>query len=221
MHRLKNADYLWHNNVELLFLFIKLTMPNKVPATESDGRKQRTNDSRLKIVEAMLQLIREGNISPSAEQVASKAQVGLRTVFRRFNEMELLFRELASEIHRTFSPELHKPIVGNTWQEKLMDVLDRKLHIYEKVRPFREAAKYHMHASEFIQKDSQYWQKTEKMILQSILPKKVNDNPVLFNALNTSLGYEYWLSLNANNGLSKKQISQTITLSVMSLLKEA
>ncbi len=196
-------------------------MPNTALATESDGRKQRTNDSRLKIVEAMLQLIREGNIAPSAEQVASKAQVGLRTVFRRFNEMELLFRELASEIHRTFSPELHKPIVGDTWQEKLLDVLDRKLNIYEKVHPFREAAKYHMHTSEFIQKDTEYWQKTEKMILQSILPQKVKSCPILFNALNTCLGYEYWLSLNANNGLSKQQISQTMTLAVTSLLKEA
>jgi AcrR family transcriptional regulator len=196
-------------------------MPNTAPATESDGRKQRTNDSRLKIVEAMLQLIREGNIAPSAEQVASKAQVGLRTVFRRFNEMELLFRELASEIHRTFAIELHKPILGDTWQEKLLDVLDRKLNIYETVRPFREAAKYHMHTSEFIQQDAEYWQKTEKVALQSILPSNVKDNMVLFNALKTCLGYEYWLSLHTNNGLSKKQIAQTMTFAVTSLLKQA
>jgi AcrR family transcriptional regulator len=196
-------------------------MPNTAPAIEPDGRKQRTNDSRLKIVEAMLQLIREGNIAPSAEQVASKAQVGLRTVFRRFNEMELLFRELASEIHRTFATELHKPILGDTWQEKLLNVLDRKLNIYETVRPFREAAKYHMHTSEFIQQDAEYWQKTEKETLQSILPHNVKDNTVLFNALKTCLGYEYWLSLHTNNGLSKKQIAQTMTFAVTSLLKQA
>ncbi|HAY44774.1 MAG TPA: transcriptional regulator, partial [Gammaproteobacteria bacterium] len=53
----------------------------------SDGRHQRSRDSKRKIVTAMLELVRAGIIAPTAEEVAARANVGLRTVFRRFKDM--------------------------------------------------------------------------------------------------------------------------------------
>ena len=60
------------------------------PTEERDGRRLRSQDSRARIVAAMLDLIREGEIAPSAELVASRANVGLRTVFRHFKDMDSL-----------------------------------------------------------------------------------------------------------------------------------
>ncbi len=187
---------------------------------DSDGRKQRTNDTRQKIIKAMLQLILEGNITPNAEQVAAKAEVGLRTVFRRFNEMEILFRELAGEIHRTFMPEFSKPILGDTWQEKLFDVLERKMVIYDKVRPFRNAAYYHMQTSDYLRNDIKRWDKAEKTILEIVLPFQEKDNRVLFGALSVCSGYSSWHSLHVDHGLSKKQTLEAIKTMVMALIKD-
>ncbi len=187
---------------------------------DSDGRKQRTNDTRQKIIKAMLQLILEGNVSPNAEQVAAKAEVGLRTVFRRFNEMEILFRELAGEIHRTFMPEFSKPIMGDTWQEKLFDVLERKMVIYEKVRPYRNAAYYHMQTSDYLRKDIERWDKAEKTVLQNVLPFKEKDKQILFAALSVCSGYSSWHSLHYDHGLSKKQTLQSIKITVLALIKD-
>jgi AcrR family transcriptional regulator len=55
---------------------------------EADGRRQRSSRSRERIVLAMIDLIRAGEMSPAAARVAEKANVGLRTVFRHFEEME-------------------------------------------------------------------------------------------------------------------------------------
>ena len=60
-----------------------------------DGRLHRSMATRRKIVTALETLIRAGTLSPTAEQVAVQAQVGLRTVFRHFDDMETLYREIS------------------------------------------------------------------------------------------------------------------------------
>ncbi len=72
------------------------------PTQAIDGRTLRANNSRQKIVDAMLSLVRAGDISPSAESVATTANVGLRTVFRRFSEMEILYREMIIDLKCLF-----------------------------------------------------------------------------------------------------------------------
>ena len=58
---------------------------------ETDGRIQRSERSREAIVRGMLELIGAGNLSPTAQQIASHANVGVRTVFRHFSDMNTLF----------------------------------------------------------------------------------------------------------------------------------
>ena len=62
----------------------------------------------------MIALVREGEMSPSAAQVAERASVGLRTVFRHFDEMEILYREIAEVTRARILPALLKPYVGLT-----------------------------------------------------------------------------------------------------------
>jgi AcrR family transcriptional regulator len=187
---------------------------------ELDGRKQRTNNSRQKIVEAMLQLIREGTVSPSAEQVAAKAEVGLRTVFRRFSEMELLFRELAGEIQRIIKPETAKPILGDTWQEKVFNLLERRVSIYQVILPYRVAANFHMYTSKFLRQDLMYWNQFETSILASILPINEQDNFTTFHALNGCMCYDYWQALTSANGLTSEQAEETMKITITHLIKD-
>ena len=67
-------------------------------AGDVDGRRRRSVRSRQRIVEALLGLIRDGEMHPSAAQVAQKAGVSLRTVFRHFEDMESLNREMGAII---------------------------------------------------------------------------------------------------------------------------
>ena len=72
--------------------------PDEPPAQEErDGRRLRSIDSRARIVKAMLALIEEGDMAPGAEAVAARAEVGLRTVFRHFKDMESLYRDVGRD----------------------------------------------------------------------------------------------------------------------------
>ena len=59
-----------------------------------DGRRARREQNVEAVVEAMLDLLGEGNISPAAAMVAERSGVSLRSVFRYFDDMDSLM-ELA------------------------------------------------------------------------------------------------------------------------------
>ena len=62
----------------------------------SDGRSERSRTSRAKILEATLALIIQNGGQPSAKEVAERANVGLRSGFRHFSDMESLMVDLNS-----------------------------------------------------------------------------------------------------------------------------
>ena len=64
---------------------------------KSDGRLLRSERSRRLIIESMINLVDEGFLVPTAQQVAQRADVGIRSVFRHFDDMDDIF-ETANEI---------------------------------------------------------------------------------------------------------------------------
>lgn len=57
----------------------------------SDGRRQRSERSQVAIIEAALALMDEGILVPTAQQVADRAGVGIRSFFRHFPDMDSLW----------------------------------------------------------------------------------------------------------------------------------
>jgi len=56
-----------------------------------DGRLSRTMRSRLAICEACLDLVQEGVLQPSADQVAERAGVSRRSIFNHFADLAELY----------------------------------------------------------------------------------------------------------------------------------
>ncbi len=57
----------------------------------SDGRRQRSERSQVAIIEAALALMDEGILVPTAQLVADRAGVGIRSFFRHFPDMDSLW----------------------------------------------------------------------------------------------------------------------------------
>ena len=74
------------------------------PSEASDGRVRRGERSRDAIVQALFELIGAGATTPTAQQVAQRAGVGLRSVFRHFRDMESLFAEVDARLLREVKP---------------------------------------------------------------------------------------------------------------------
>ncbi len=64
-------------------------MPSAVQGL--DGRQSRSARSRLAICEACLDLVQEGALQPSADQVAERAGVSRRSIFNHFSDLAELY----------------------------------------------------------------------------------------------------------------------------------
>ena len=74
-----------------------------------DGRTARGQRTRSSVVDALLALQEEGDLSPTAQQVAGRAGVALRTVFGHFSDMETLWSE-AGQRHLSKLAQLAQPV---------------------------------------------------------------------------------------------------------------
>src|SRR3954454_6085318 len=61
-----------------------------------DGRTARAQRTRAAVVDALLQLINEGDLRPTAPRIAERAKVSLRSVFQHFSDLEALYAAATS-----------------------------------------------------------------------------------------------------------------------------
>lgn len=105
-----------------------------------DGRLARSERSREAIVEAMLALVGEGAASPTAEQVAERARVGIRTVFRHFRDMESLFAAMDARIEADVAPRYAGPPPAGDPDARLRALVARRCRLYEAIAPYQRAS---------------------------------------------------------------------------------
>mgnify|MGYP000066459208 CR=1 FL=1 len=120
------------------------------PNARPDGRRERSRSSHKRIVEAMMGLIEGGDLSPSAARVAEEAGVGLRTVFRHFDDMDALYREISKIIGERIWPIVTAPYPDNDWRANLRDLTRRRVRVFETMLPFRLAANIKRYQSPYL-----------------------------------------------------------------------
>jgi AcrR family transcriptional regulator len=183
-----------------------------------DGRRLRSEASRARIVEAMLELTRAGIISPSAEQVALRAGVGLRTVFRHFTDLESLFAEMGEAIEVELRALADEPFVGATWRERVLELVARRGEGFEVIAPFRRAADPLRHGSPALQSDHAKLTEALRDILLRQLPDEVSADAPLVEALDLLLSYEAWDRLRGDQRLSPDAARAALSRAVSALL---
>ena len=74
-------------------------MPTGEPNT--DGRRLRRDNNRTAVVNALLMLYQEGNLSPSTEEIAARSGVSSRSLFRYFDDVDDLAQSaIVTEVER-------------------------------------------------------------------------------------------------------------------------
>jgi AcrR family transcriptional regulator len=184
---------------------------------ELDGRRQRSNESRRRIALAMLELAREGEVDPSANEVADRAGVGRRTVFRLFNDMEGLYREMHGVMTERLTPMFAAPFTGKTWRERVDELIERRSRIFEEMLPIKSAAEVHRHHSEFLQSGHRKITKLQRQALLEVLPASIAQGEKL-EALDLVLSFEAWRRLRHEQRLPVKQATATLRMLARALL---
>ncbi len=183
----------------------------------TDGRRRRSERSRGNIVAAMLALVAEGAIRPSADDVAMRAGVGLRSVFRHFNDMESLYAEMATTISRGYESAL-VPFVAKDWRGRLMEAFGRRVDVYDNLLAFKRAADVHRHESPALETNYQTVQAFLRNRLQAILPDEIKADGLIFETLDMLMSFETWQRLRLDQRLPAESAKRLIERQIDLLL---
>ena len=167
-----------------------------------DGRRNRTVTTRKKIVQAFFELIREGHLEPTAEDVSVRAKMGIRTVFRHFDDMETLYGQVNAEMRKMVTAMLPFEYRSVQWQERLLESLEARYLLFEAMTPFFMVAQLHRHKSAVINTNVKHANELERTILKNLIPKETQADESRFEALCMLLSLEAWIRLRREQGLS-------------------
>jgi len=185
-----------------------------------DGRRERSDASRRKIVDAMLELAREGQPAPSADAVAERAGVGRRTVFRLFKDMESLYREMHAVMIARIEHIRAIEIEGEGWRDRFACLVDRRIRLFEEIMPIEAAANVHRHHSEFLRNAHAANSAMLRDIMVFVLPKAAKADADLVEALDLALSIEAWRRMRLDRGLSLKAARRVVERSANALLAD-
>src|SRR5436305_14693782 len=111
----------------------------RASAAGSDGRVRRAERSGQAIVDALLELVGDGILEPTAQQVAARAGVGIRTVFRRFSDVESLFAELGARVQAEALPLLVGGRPSGDLTERARALAGQRATFFERIAPYKRA----------------------------------------------------------------------------------
>ncbi|MBY0583622.1 MAG: TetR/AcrR family transcriptional regulator [Sphingomonas sp.] len=150
----------------------------------------------------MLELVGAGDIQPSAAKVAEAAGVGLRTVFRHFDDMDSLYREMSEAIEAKAVPIMLQPFVAEHWRDRVREIAERRVELFEMILPFRISASLKRFQSPFLMQDYRRMLRLERSTVEAVLPADVMADPVQTGALHLTLNFQCWRSLRHDQELS-------------------
>lgn len=200
------------------------TLENAVDVPEmafesEDGRKRRSERSREQIIEAMFELVRQGELDPGAARIAEVANVSLRTVFRHFEEVDGLYQEMNRRVKAEVMPIVEAPFNATNWQDTVRELVDRRSEVFERIMPFRVCGSVRRFRSPFLMQGHQEFVSMERAILDSVLPEEIRSDTVLEAAFDSVLGFETWRRMRQDRGLSVAESRETIRHLIEALLK--
>ena len=157
-----------------------------------DGRRLRSNRSRRVIVEAMLQLIDGGNLVPTAQQVADHAKVGIRSVFRHFEDMEAIFAT-ADELWRNDFVDKTGDVDSKLPPEqRIAEVVAKLARLYESNSNILKSTATRRWRSAFLKQNYAMYQARIRKDIQKALPELAQLSPPRQEAIFATLSFECW-----------------------------
>jgi AcrR family transcriptional regulator len=185
-------------------------------AERVDGRKARADDNRRRIAQAMIDLLQQGETDPSADLIAAHAGVGRRTVFRLFDDMDGLYRDMHAIMLARVEPILAAPLAGATPRERLFDIIERRARAFEEILPIKSAADAVRHRSAFLKEGHARFTAMQRQIILFVAPKRLARETR--EALDLALSFETWRRLRREQRLSVKSAKAVVWRLVVALL---
>ena len=163
---------------------------------EDDGRQQRAVRGRQQVSAALVALVVEHGRIPNVDEVAARAGVSRRSVFRYFDGVSALEVETARVMRALVTERVPVPVADGSIDERLITLVRHRAELYERITPVRrflEAAQQRGNAAfaDFIADG----QRLLREHLELTLRPELTTAPHLAAVLELLTSWEAWVAL--------------------------
>jgi len=185
----------------------------------SDGRQRRSERSREAIVQALLELVGQGILRPTAQEGAEAAGVGIRTVFRHFTDMESLFAAMDLRVQAQALPLLGDAAAAGSFENRLLTLLGQRTELFEEIAPYKRSGNAARARSPFLRGRHAALVRRLRADLLRWLPELREADDEIVEAFDVALSFETWDRLRSDQRLGRDRAHTVMERMVLALAR--
>ena len=185
----------------------------------ADGRRLRREQNREAVLDAMVSLFTEGALQPTTDEIAERAGVSARSLFRYFDDVEDLYRA-AIERHLAAARPLLDLGVGPEapLPVRVERLVDARLRMYDAVGPAARAARASAHRSPVVAGQLREARSFLRRQLRSLFAPELAGRPAVLPAVDVLCSFESYDLLRGDQRMSRASAEAALTAALMELL---
>jgi TetR/AcrR family transcriptional regulator of autoinduction and epiphytic fitness len=192
------------------------------PGERVDGRSARADRTRAALKDALLALLEEGDLKPTAERIAARAGVSERTLFQHFPDREALFQGAAvTQADRIVGLLEPLPPTAAPVAERVAALAAQRALVLEFVTPVRRGALLIEPWSETVSSWLQALRGGAAAEVERLFEPELagrTDRAELLAGLVNAAAWPAWESLRAHQGLSEDAAEAVMRYTLAALL---
>jgi TetR/AcrR family transcriptional regulator, regulator of autoinduction and epiphytic fitness len=190
----------------------------------TDGRVRRGAENRSALVEALVSLYEEGDLTPTAAAIAERAGVAVRSVYGHFGDVESLAAEVSERQWQLHGRLMESEAITGTLSERVDQLVARRSELFEAIAPVRRAALLHVHHNETIATNLRRLARRQRaQIAQTFAPEIAHVGRArtaeLLDAADLLLAWEAWERLRAQQGCTVVRARRVLATALIRLLE--
>jgi AcrR family transcriptional regulator len=194
-------------------------MSKIITTPERDGRHQRTERSRTALINAALALINEGVLIATAQQIADRAEVGIRTFFRHFDDMATLAEAVNLSIRDNYEAIALGGDRSGTIEQRIQRAVEHRADVYEQNYNVILSTLAQRWRLDIVKKNYARNQRGLRKDLDSWLPELKKITTEQREAVDAISSFDMWHRLRDHQDLSITNSTHIITNMLHGLLK--
>jgi len=200
-------------------------MSTSAPPPSIDGRNLRAQRTREAVAEALLDLLQRGVLRPTAIQVAARAGVSERAVFRHFDDLEGLIATVAQQQIQRVAPQFSQRIPPDcSLPERINTLVTRRAALYERITPVRRAALLQEPFSTAVAQRLGWWRDRLRTEVAQVFAPELARLPValrreVLDALGAATSWSVWENLRRHARLSRRRAERAVIRMATALLE--
>jgi TetR/AcrR family transcriptional regulator of autoinduction and epiphytic fitness len=187
---------------------------------EVDGRRLRREHNRQAVLNALVELFGQGSYQPSASDIAERAGISPRSLFRYFDDVDDLNRAAIDGQLASARPLLEVSVRPDApMAERIECLAEARVRLFETIQPAAKAARVCAHRHAIVARQIRESRSYLRHQLQVLFgPELQGDRATLLAGLDALCSFETYDLMRSDQGRSRADTVSALTAAMTALL---